>query len=165
MITSFLSRTRRNHGLEHATLNLLAKSHPGKAFSGHSDGGGFWVIGEIPTEILESTVAEALGRLKSGQAGLAVHAHCGTNLLVSGFAAGIAGSAGLIGSGKRPGDKLERVPLITLFSVLALLAAKPLGPIIQKKVTTSAEPGDLKIYSITRHQINGVPAHRVKTVE
>ena len=23
------SRTRRNHGLEHATLNLLAKTHPG----------------------------------------------------------------------------------------------------------------------------------------
>jgi hypothetical protein len=165
MIRSFLSRTRRNHGLEHATLNLLAKSHPGKAYSGHSDGGGFWVIGEIPTEILESTVMEALSRLKAGQSGLAVHPYCGTNLLVSGFAAGVAGSAGLIGAGKRPADKLERVPLITLFSVLALIAARPLGPVIQKKVTTSGDPGALKIHSINKHKINGLPAHRVKTVE
>ena len=165
MITSFLSRTRRNHGLEHATLNLLAASLPGKAFSGHSDGGGFWVLGEISTDLLEATVSDALMRLKSGQAALAIHPHCGTNLLVSGFAAGVAGTMGLIGSGKRVTDKLERIPLITIFSALALIASRPLGPILQKKVTTSAEPGNLKIHSITRHQINGIPAHRVRTID
>ena len=165
MITAILSRTRRNHGLEHATLNLLSKSHPGKAYSGHSDGGGFWVIGEIQTDLLASTAAEALERLRSGQSALAIHPQCGTNLLVSGFAAGMAGSAGLIGSGKRAGDRLERIPVITLFSVLALIAARPLGPLLQKKVTTSADPGDLKILSVTRYAINGIPAHRVKTIE
>ncbi len=165
MITSTLSRIRRNHGLEHATLNLLAKSHPGKPYAGHSDGGGFWVVGEIETADLESAVTEAFTRLKAGQSALAVHPQCGTNLLVSGFAAGVAGSAGLIGTGKRFGDKLERIPLITLLSVLALIAAKPLGPILQEKLTTSADPGDLQIHSITRHSINGVPAHRVKTIE
>ena len=160
-----LSRTRRNHGLEHATLNLLAETHPGKPYAGHSDGGGFWILGDIPTEILGGTVSEALSKLNSGQSELAIHNNCGTNLLVSGFAAGLAGAAGLIGVGKRPQDKFERVPVITLLGVLALIAARPLGPMIQKKVTTSGNPGSLKISSISKHSLNGIPAHRIKTLD
>ncbi len=162
---SILSRTRRNHGLEHATLNLLAKTHPGKPYAGHSDGGGFWILGDIPTEVLSSTVSEALGKLKAGQEDLAIHKNCGTNLLVSGFAAGLAGAAGLIGVGKRARDKFERIPVITLFSVIALIATRPLGPLLQKKVTTSGDPGNLKIASISKHKLNGTPAHRIKTLD
>ncbi len=112
-MNSLFSRTRINHGLEHATLNLLAITHPGKPYAGHSDGGGFWILGDIPTEILSSAVSEALIRLKAGHSNLAIHKNCGTNLLASGFAAGLAGAAGMIGVGKRPRDKFERIPLIT----------------------------------------------------
>jgi hypothetical protein len=84
-------------------------------------------------------------------------------LLVSGFAAGVAGAVGLIGAGDRPRDKVERIPLITLFSVIALLVARPLGPIIQRELTVNADPGDLKILSVTRHSLNGIPAHRIQT--
>lgn len=162
---SFFSRTRRNHGLEHATLNLLAKTHPGKPFAGHSDGGGFWILGDISTDILGSTVSEALSKLNAGQTDLAIHKNCGTNLLVSGFAAGLAGAAGLIGVGKRPRDKFERIPIITMLSVIALIYSRPLGPLLQKKVTTSGTPGNLKISSISKHTLNGSPAHRIKTVD
>ena len=162
---SLISRTRRNHGLEHATLNLLAKTHPGKPYAGHSDGGGFWILGDIPSEILSSTVSEALNKLNAGHGHLAIHENCGTNLLVSGFAAGLAGAAGLIGVGKRPRDKFERIPVITILSVLALIAARPLGPMLQKKVTTSGEPGSLMISSISKHALNGFPAHRIKTLD
>jgi hypothetical protein len=162
-MNSYLSRTRRNHGLEHATLNLLAKTHPGKMLAGHSDGGGFWILGQISTDLLTSAVSKALERLKAGEEELAIHKNCGTNLLVSGFAAGLAGSAGLIGVGKRPRDKFERIPVITLFSVLALIIAKPLGPLLQKNLTTDGNPGSLTISSITKHTLNGTPAHRVKT--
>ena len=161
---SLISRTRRNHGLEHATLNLLAITHPGKPYAGHSDGGGFWILGDIPSEILSSTVSEALNKLNAGHVDLAIHENCGTNLLVSGFAAGLAGAAGLIGVGKRPRDKFERIPVITFLSVLALIATRPLGPMLQKKVTTSGEPGSLKISSISKRTLNGTPAHRIKTL-
>ena len=161
---SFLSRTRRNHGLEHATLNLLAKTHPGEPLAGHSDGGGFWILGSISTELLAKTVVEALEKLNAGQKELAIHKNCGTNLLVTGFAAGMAGAAGLIGAGNRPRDKFERIPVITLLSVLALIVSKPLGPLLQKKITTSGEPGTLTIASISKHTLNGTPAHRVKTL-
>lgn len=160
-----ISRTRRNHGLEHATLNLLAKSHPGKPFAGHSDGGGFWILGDIPTEDLGIAVSEALGRLNAGQEDLAIHKNCGTNLLVSSFAAGLAGAAGLVGAGNRPRDKFERIPVITLLSMIALLAARPLGPIIQKKFTTSGHPGSLKIASITKHMLKNTPSHRIRTLD
>lgn len=160
---AYLERTRRNHGLEHATLNLLARSHPGRAFAGHSDGGGFWILGKIDTDVLADTVTEALARLGSGQSDLAIHKNCGTNLLVSGFAAGLAGAAGLIGVGDKARDKLERIPLITTLSVIALLLARPLGPLLQRKVTVSDRPGSLQVTGITRHLINGTPAHRIKT--
>jgi len=162
-MSSLISRMRRNHGLEHATLNLLAKTHPRKPFAGHSDTGGFWILGEIPTDELNQTITNALDKLRSGQSNLAIHQNCGTNLLVSGFASGLAGAAGLIGVGKRPRDKFERIPVITLLSVLALIVSRPLGPIIQKNLTTSGTPGDLKVISITKQSLNGISAHRVKT--
>ncbi len=162
-MSSLISRTRRNHGLEHATLNLLAKTHPRKPFAGHSDTGGFWILGDIPTDELNQTIMDALDKLRSGQSSLAIHQNCGTNLLVSGFASGLAGAAGLIGVGKRPRDKFERIPIITALSVLALIVSRPLGPIIQKNLTTSGTPGPLKVISITKQSLNGVSAHRVKT--
>lgn len=160
---SFISRTRRNHGLEHATLNLLARYHPGKPFAGHSDGNGFWIFGDISSEDLVQIIEDALMRLRSGHSNLAIHKNCGTNLLVSGFVAGLAGAAGLIGVGKRTRDRLERIPLITLLSVIALLLARPLGPILQREVTVNPDPGNLRITQITRHSLNGVPAHRIRT--
>ena len=162
-MNSFFSRTHRNHGLEHATLNLLSKTHPRQTFAGHSDAGGFWILGEISTSELSPTVEEALKRLKTGQAGLAIHQNCGTNLLISGFAAGLAGAAGLIGVGERKWDKIERIPLITTLSVLALILSRPLGPLLQKNITTSSDPGSLKLISITKHGLSGTTAHRIKT--
>lgn len=162
-MSSFISRTRRNHGLEHATLNLLARSHPGRTFAGHSDGGGFWILGDITSEELSLAIEHALARLQGGQGDLAIHKNCGTNLLVSGFAAGLAGAAGLLGVGDRPRDKLERIPLITLFGVAALLLARPLGPLLQSRITVDGNPGDLQITGMTRHSLNGLPAHRIRT--
>jgi hypothetical protein len=158
-----LSRVRRNHGLEHATLNILAASHPGTSFAGHSDASGFWILGIINTEELGGAVTLALEKLSAGQENLAIHKNCGTNLLVSGFSAGLAGAAGLIGVGDRTRDKIERIPVITALSVLALMLSKPMGPIVQKLITTSGQPGSLRITSIKKNQLNGVPAHRIST--
>ena len=50
--------TRRNHGLEHATIYILSGHFPGKALAGHSNPGGFFILGDVPTE----SVREAADR-------------------------------------------------------------------------------------------------------
>ena len=72
--TPWFSRIRRNHGLEHATLHVLSKRFSGKNLAGHSDTRGFWLLGDVPTEEVESAVSEALERLKGGEKALAAAA-------------------------------------------------------------------------------------------
>lgn len=163
-ILHLISRTRRNHGLEHATLNLLAKRKPGGRFAGHSDPAGFWIVGEIPTEELAEVTLEALSQLRGGKRELAYHQNCGTNYLVSGAAAGLAGAAGMIGTDRKNQSRWERIPLVIALATLALILTQPLGPLVQKKWTTSGRPGSLEIKLITIQQWNGATAHRVQTV-
>ncbi|MDZ7843364.1 MAG: DUF6391 domain-containing protein [Anaerolineales bacterium] len=158
-----LSQTRRNHGLEHATLNVLAEKYPGRSFAGHSDPGGFWIWGEIATEELADIILDALSRLRNGQKSLAVHQNCGTNFLVSGTLAGLAGAAGMVGAGKKSQDKLERFPLVIILATLALIFSQPLGPWFQKKITTSGDPGELEVHKVTIHNQPGTAVHRIHT--
>jgi hypothetical protein len=163
-----VSLVRRNHGLEHATLNLLAKKLPGAAFSGHSDTKGFWVAGSISTDLLLETVQEALKRMKDGEHGLAVHPNCGTNLVTSGVLAGTLAWLGMLGTGNNFKKKFDRWPLIVLLVTGALIVAQPLGPKVQEKVTTSGTPGNLVVKQIVRYERNdpGKPVlHRVMTGE
>ena len=158
-----VSRTRRNHGLEHATLNLLAKKHPHRMYAGYSDPGGYWILGDISTSDLADVALEALRLLKSGRQELAIHENCGTNLLVSGLLAGLGGTLGLLGVGAKRRDKLERIPLIITLATAALLVARPLGPLVQRKVTTSGEPLNLKITQVNLHDVQGSTVHRIQT--
>ena len=43
----YIRKTRRNHGLEHATIHLLSQRVPGLRIVGRSDSGGFWLWGAI----------------------------------------------------------------------------------------------------------------------
>jgi hypothetical protein len=162
-ILRLISRTRRNHGLEHATLNLLAEHKPGGRFAGHSDPAGFWILGEVSTEELAEISLEALNRLREGKHELAYHQNCGTNYLVSGAAAGLAGAAGMIGVDREGQSRWERIPLVITLATTALILSRPLGPLVQRKWTTSGNPGKLTIQLITIHQLNGTTAHRVQT--
>lgn len=156
-------RTRRNHGLEHASIHVLAKQHPGVRLAGHSDAGGFWLLAELSTEQVRKGVDEALARLRSGERHLAIHPNCGTNLVTGGLAAGMAGAVAMTGSGPRTRDKLERLPLAGLLATLALFFARPLGTRIQQRITTNGDPGDLEILDISQHMRAGLTAHRVST--
>ena len=60
--SDLVSRIRRNHGLEHATLHVLGRRYPQKPLAGHSDMNGFWIIGDVSTDDLQSAIVEALRR-------------------------------------------------------------------------------------------------------
>jgi hypothetical protein len=159
----FISRIRRNHGLEHATLHVLSKRYPKQSLAGHSDVGGFWVIGEVSIEDVYEAVEEALTRLRDGEKNLAVHRNCGTNFVTSGILAGLTAGVAMFGVGRRTRDKLERLPFAMFFATLALILSQPLGFKVQERVTTSAEPGSLQVVEILTTRRGRMKAHRVTT--
>ena len=158
-----ISRIRRNHGLEHATIHVLSEKHPGVSLAGHSDTRGFWLMGEVSAEAVRQAVAQALARLRAGEHNLAVHPNCGTNFVTAGSAAGLAGAAAMFGAGRRWRDKVERLPLAMTLATLALIAAQPLGLIFQKRVTTCGQPGELEVVKIIPARNGPLRAHRVVT--
>ncbi len=158
-----VTRVRRNHALEHATLQILGKKNSQLSLAGSSDMGGFWVLGNIETEELAEGVNEALNRLKHGESHLAIHPNCGTNFATTGILAGAAAWLAMMGAGSGMKRKLERLPLIISLVTLVLIFSQPLGPILQQRFTTLAKPGGMKVTAITRYQRGKVPLHRVAT--
>jgi hypothetical protein len=142
-----ISATRRNHGLEHATLHILAGHYPGKALAGHSNPGGFFILGDVPTESVREAVAEALVRMQNGERKLAVHPDCGTNYIVAGALAGTLAWLGMTGA-KSSRQRLDRLPLVILLSALGFMVSQPLAPLIQERITTSGDPGDMAIVDV-----------------
>lgn len=158
-----LSRIRRNHGLEHATLHVLAEQKISRNIAGHSNVHGFWIIGDVTTEELAAAVQQALSRLQKGERSLAVHPNCGTNFATSGVLAGLAASMAMLGAGKRWRDKIERIPMAMTLATLALVLAQPLGLKFQQNVTTSGDPKGLRVIEINQVNRGKVTAHRVIT--
>src|SRR5690554_1973752 len=113
------SRLRRNHGLEHATIHVLSRMRPQVATAGHSDPGGFWLLGELDTSNVQEATEEALARLRAGERGLAIHPNCGTNLVTASLSSALAGAVAL-GTARNDRERLDRLPLAVLFSMGAL---------------------------------------------
>jgi len=158
-----VSRIRRNHGLEHATLTILAQRFPNTPMAGRSSTRGFWLLGEVSTDAVQEAATEALNRMKAGEHHLAVHPHCGTNYVISGTLAGMAGATAMSGVGPRFRDKLDRIPLAASLATLALIVSQPLASMMQAHLTTSGEPGDLEVVEIIPTRRGGIMAHRVVT--
>lgn len=158
------SRVRRNHALEHATLQVLTEQDPKLRMAGYSDTKGFWLMGDIETEKIEAAVNQALTRLRGGEHTLAVHPHCGTNLVTTGFLAGAFAWLGMLGAERSGRDRFERLPMVISMVTVAMLLAQPIGPYLQKHVTTDAVAGDLQVSRIERGMRGNMPMHRVYTI-
>jgi hypothetical protein len=158
-----VSRTRRNHALEHATIQILGLKNPFLKLAGYSTPDGFWVAGDISTDSLCLAVEDALTRLRGGEFGLAVHPNCGTNFVASGFLAGIAAWLGMQGTGTSFRRKLDRLPLVISLVTVVLILAVPLGPYLQTNVTTEPKIGGLKVIRIERSMRQNLPLHRIVT--
>ncbi len=161
-----ISRIRRNHALEHATLQIIMQKDSRLRLAGYSDGGGFWIVGQVDTLLLKAAANEALNRLKAGESALAIHPTCGTNFVVSGLVAGSLAWLGTMARGRTFSEKMNRWPGIVLLTTAGLILSQPLGPKIQARVTTKADPENLEIFEIIRREKNdtyNVPVHRIRT--
>ena len=154
--------TRRNHALEHATIHILSAKYPELHMAGHSNPTGFYMIGNITTEDLKAAVSEARTRLRAGESKLAIHPGCGTNLATSMLMSGTLAWFPMSGA-RSIRQRFWLLPFAIGFGILGYTLSQPLGPILQEKVTTEANLGDLQIEDIIPVRKRGVAIHRVIT--
>jgi hypothetical protein len=157
-----VDRTRRNHGLEHATITLLSQRVRGVSLVGRSTPNGFHLYGNVTTAQVEQAAGEALRRMKAGEVNLAVHPNCGTNFVTAGLAAGLAAYLGFTGANSAE-TRRDRLPLVAVLSTLALILAQPFGLELQRHVTTSGEMRGLEITRVQRYERGRVIRHFVET--
>jgi len=158
-----ISRIRRNHALEHATLQVMAQANPNLHMAGYSDPSGFWLLGHAPTDEILAAAQQATERLEGGEYGLAVHPNCGTNFVTAGVLAGTLAWLGMAGTGRGVRSKLERWPIVISLVTMAMIFAQPLGPLLQQRVTTSAVLKGMRVVGIDRGMSGDVPLHHVLT--
>jgi hypothetical protein len=157
---TIVSRIRRHHALEHATIRILNRQLGHVRLAGFSGPGGFCVYGNVSAVQVRSAVHEALARFSNGERHLAVHPHCGTNIVTAGILVGLTSFVSML-----PGDqraRRTRLPLVLLLSTFALLIAQPLGLAVQQYVTTEADLESIVSVSIDSHEFRQTPVHRVR---
>lgn len=134
---------RKNHALEHATINVL-EGYSGKRgwLSGFAKEDGFYIKGSVEPIMVEKAVREALERLKAGEKSLAIHSSCGTGRAVGSFLSGVVLITLIFVSGA--------INLWTI--ILAVLVSAFLGPLVgelaQVLYTTLSDVKDIVIYDI-----------------
>jgi hypothetical protein len=159
MLKSLVNSVRRNHALEHATISILLSRLGPMRIVGRAVSDGFYIYGDIPTERLREYADEALMRLQRGEAHLAVSPLCGTNIAVAGVLAGL-GSYVALGAGPR---RVGGVSGAIIAAMFAVLAAQPVGRLIQKHYTTSPDLEGVKIVSVSPLGKAFLRVHKVRT--
>lgn len=157
-----IDRTRRNHGLEHATMTLLAQKFRRAVMVGRSTPSGFYLYGEVSTEAVTEAAHEALRRMKNGEHHLAVHPNCGTNFVVAGIFAAFAAYLGFTGANSWRA-RWGRLPIVSSLITLALLFSTPVGLAVQREITTSGDMRDLQIVGVKRRMHRRIVEHFIAT--
>lgn len=157
MIDRLVNATRRNHALEHATVTiLLGRLGPKLRLVGRATPNGFYLYGNIPTDAIERSAGEGLRRLQQGEAALAVTPLCGTNIAVGGI---LAGTLAVLGMGAE--RKMDRLPTAFVAAMLGIVAAQPLGRLVQQHLTTRPDLDQTRIVAV-KPSLGG-RVHRVIT--
>jgi hypothetical protein len=151
--------TRRNHALEHATLKVLARKYTDKNLAGHSNPTGFFLFGDVAANDLRAAIDEAMSRLHAGERELAIHPGCGTNAATSMI---LPLTFMFVPFQGRRSNRwwFLLIPVALLFAAFGYLLSKPLGPWVQRHITTEAELWNLRVMEVVPVR-KGV--HRVVT--
>ena len=156
----FGRRIRQNHALEHATITILSGYIPDLRVSARSSSRGFIIFGDVDLGQLRRALDEALRRLQAGEAELAIHPNCGTNLAVGISLATVGTLLGLASPRTR-----TRVASTAFSSVAGVMAARPLGEFVQKHVTTLPDLQGVRVSKIFRRKILGMTTVEVQTIQ
>ncbi|MCX8127869.1 MAG: DUF6391 domain-containing protein [Synergistetes bacterium] len=135
-------KLRKNHALEHATINVIEERFGPTNLAGLARVDGFYIKGFVDPFLLEEAARVALFRLKNGEKELAVHKRCGTTMAMVNFVSAVAFLLLLFVTGY----------LTVLNIVIALALSYILGPLfgpwVQRKLTTFADVTDMEIVGV-----------------
>ncbi|MCA9919112.1 MAG: hypothetical protein KC445_14220 [Anaerolineales bacterium] len=157
MLTQLISRVRRNHGLEHATIHVLSEKHKNFSAQGNSNHKGFSlnIYGDVSEDDVANAVQEAYGRMKKGEHHLAVHPNCGTVLLTTATMATLAAQLSFAIEQRRQKQQamsltvlLGALPTAILAVVVSLIISRPIGVQLQAKYTVEGDLQDMELQSI-----------------
>ncbi len=151
--------TRQNHALEHATLQLLAARRALSTGGGVSDPGGFTLIGDMNLADTETAAADALAALQAGEAELAIHPQCGSNLLAQAI---LCLSVALLCFGPQRKRTFPRLAAALYGFLAAILGGRLLGPYLQAYTTLPAA-ADREIRAVFPISVLGRRGLRVST--
>ena len=158
-----LNQVRSNHALEHATLHILEQKKQRGRVVGISDAGGFWLIGQLPTELVMESAIEALQRLQGGEKTLATSKNCGTLMVAPAFVAGALAWLAMARPRRNFYDTLRRFPAVVMMVLLGYELGKPLGPRLQEKMVALELSPRLQIIDAVYYKLGGMTIHRVRT--
>lgn len=154
----FGRRIRQNHALEHATVTILTRERPDLVVSARSNSHGFVIFANLDLGLVRRSCTEALYRLQGGEAELAIHPNCGTNLAVGTSLAMIGSLFALTALRPR-----TRVASALASGLAGIAAARPLGEVVQRYVTTSPDLHGVRVVSVSTKRIFGKTVVEVLT--
>lgn len=165
MLAQLISRVRRNHGLEHATIHVLSEKHKNFSAQGNSNHQGFSlnIYGDISEQNVADAVKEAFKRMKQGEHQLAVHPNCGTVLLTTAAMAAVTAQATFALEQRRQKQSRMNLPVLisalptaVLAVVFALIISKPVGVHLQAKYTVEGDLKEMELQSIRQVQPSAI---------
>jgi len=129
-------RVRKNHALEHGTINLLEQQYGLHGLTGRAGEDGFGVSGLVNPRLILETAELARKRLAAGETRLAIHRRCGTTMVLVNLFSSVIFILLLIVA-----------DWFSLGTVLISLAAAWLigawaSPLVQRRFTTDSDVGD-----------------------
>jgi hypothetical protein len=146
----FGRRIRQNHALEHATVTILSREKPNLSCSARSNSQGFTIYADLDPTWVQHGCDEALARLCAGEAELAIHPNCGTNLAVGTSLAMIGSLLALTAMRPR-----MRLPSALASSLAGIMVARPLGEVVQRHVTTLPDLSGVRIVRVRQKRLFG----------
>ncbi|HPD97624.1 MAG TPA: DUF6391 domain-containing protein [Synergistales bacterium] len=142
--------TRKNHALEHGTINVIEERGAGRLLTGESFKDGFAIRGIADPAYVLDAAREARRRISAGDRALTVNKRCGTTLVVINTISAVIFLLLLLVSG--------RISILAV--ILSIVAAYAIGPVaspwVQRHITTDPDFSSLEISGVYLRPVRSV---------
>ncbi len=135
-------RLRRNHALEHATINVIEEKFGPQPLVGLAREDGYSLRGPVHPQVIREAALMGLRRLAQGERWLALHRRCGTSMAAANLLAALVFFLLLFMTGQ-----MTLVNLVLAF-LIATLAGPLVGDRLQQYLTTRVDVSGMSILEV-----------------